>query len=139
MQWHPFTNLFSVEDAEKRAAAVFGLDIHFDRYGEFTPEEFDQLHVIGIRAQRGKTLREMFPDHDRPRGWAHFSNVVWQMNNKCSPIIVARMANEELRLLDGEHRLVAAYFMNSTIRVAFFFTSTIPPLGRCEVDRILVD
>ena len=78
-----------------------------------TPKEFELLGVHNHRAQLKKTLLEMFPEDDRPRGNDDIESVLYHLTtkSKVDPVMIYKYRNE-LTVVDGVHRLIAAYLLD---------------------------
>lgn len=88
--------------------------------------EFDRLNVQNHRADvNATTIDEIFPPEDRPRGEADISSIKYFMEsgNDVDPIMVLKYDNE-LYVIDGVHRLVAAYLLNCPIKYREYTVST---------------
>lgn len=107
-------------DARETARSMFDTEIEFSRYEEFTPAEFDALEVSNHRARLYSspgvraTLEDIFPESDRPRGAADLSSVIWAQTQHGLNISLLE-EDGHLTVLDGVHRIVAAYLANKTI------------------------
>jgi hypothetical protein len=88
-------------------------------YMTFTRERFDELKVQNHRASLGRTLDEIFPTNDRPRGQDDISSVEYHI--KCDVITPIVLLKNNIKgcdnyvVLDGAHRIVAAYLTNRLI------------------------
>ena len=98
--------------------------------GWFTAREFERLDVENHRARVGASLGEMYPDHASPShesdcaGSTHFDSIFWHMRHASAPVIVWKSGSTgRAVVLDGAHRLAAAFLMGSSIRVIFVETA----------------
>lgn len=91
------------------------LNLSVDEYIKMKPEN------SGLNRLRKKTVEEAY--NDKPRGDDDIKSVYYHMlTKKCvSPIVLIKVKDKKnktrLIKLDGVHRLVAAKFTNSQIRV----------------------
>lgn len=99
------------------ALSMFCVEIEPHEYNTVSPEEFDSMNVCNHRAKLGATLDEIFPVEDRPRGAEDIASVEYFLGCDAAvdPIMVLDYDND-LFVVDGVHRLVAAYILGSPIR-----------------------
>lgn len=118
--WHDSVDAQTVIDA-RVLAAQYGLGPLSARgYRWFSPSTFDEFGATNHRAQIGATLDEMYPDHDSKceyRAYSHHDSVEWHTRNASAPVIVwCDQLDERRCVLDGAHRIAAAYLTHSHIR-----------------------
>ena len=103
-------------DGRETARSQYGIEIKPVSRHVVSVSEFDSLGVGNHRAQVGKTLDDIFPPEDRPRGDADTSAVTHFMTARAevNPVMVLSR-DGQLTVLDGVHRLVAAYLLGSPI------------------------
>ena len=104
-------------DAKQTAKNNYNVDIQPLCYVQYTVDEFDNLRAENHRAVKNKSLEEIFPPNDRPRGEADIKSVKYHMSHKSHPIVLLKNDNipPGYIVLDGVHRIVAAYLTNSNI------------------------
>lgn len=115
-KWYKFADTQSLRDATETARTVYGVKIKQSEYTQFTIDEFENLHAENHRAVRGKSLVEIFPANDRPRGQQDIDSVKYHISHQSHPIILLKMDNSRWIVLDGVHRIIAAYIGGYNIR-----------------------
>ncbi len=113
-KWHAQVDPATLTDALATARALGFGELREVGYRVYSPAEFERLGATNHRARLGSTLEEIFPEHDRPRGDADISAVKYHMSARSSPIVL--LEDSGVIVLDGVHRLVAAYLMGGPIR-----------------------
>jgi hypothetical protein len=100
-------------DAKQTAKTHYGVNVRLHKYATYTPQEFDNLHVENHRAQLNATLEQMYElDNDQ-------LSVKYAMAHIVSPVAVLNNG-DSLAVLDGAHRIAAAYLTDTPIRAAIF-------------------
>lgn len=115
--WAPTVDTQTWVDASATAESLGLPPIRAVSYENFSPVEFSHLGASNHRARLGASLDEMFPLTDRPRGLADIDSVKWHMQNTSSPAVMFRGGDHGDIVLDGAHRIIAAFLTNSTVRV----------------------
>ena len=136
--WYDSPDAQTIGDATATAASMGlvpqGASVLTTGSGWFTAREFERLGVENHRARVGASLSEMYPDHAGPShgndraGSTHFDSIFWHMRHASAPVVVWKgqsTHNNPARhvVLDGAHRLAAAFLMGSSIRVIFVETA----------------
>lgn len=107
-------------DGVETAKSMFGIDIKPTEYFTVTVDDFAAMDVGNHRAVVGVPLERIYPADDSPRGAADVAAVNYFMNaDTVDPIMVLEYHNK-LYVIDGVHRLVAAYLTGSIIRYCRF-------------------
>lgn len=103
-------------DGIETAQSLFGKSIKQTSCNIVSSSEFDSMGVLNHRAKLNASLNDMFPEDDRPRGDADISavNFFTTTREPIDPIMVLNH-NDKLYVLDGVHRLIAAYLTDSPI------------------------
>ncbi len=109
-------------DAIKTAESMFGIVSYPTTYHVTTPAGFDLLEAKNHRARRGITLDDHFPPDNRPRGDRDISAVHYfaRADTSADPVAVL-LYKGNLYVIDGVHRLIAAYVTESPIRYCVFY------------------
>jgi hypothetical protein len=81
-------------------------------YTTHTPAEFDQLEITNHRARLNTNLTDMY-DNDRD-----VESVKHSMHSDVSPIAILEITPSTYVVLDGAHRIAAAYLTNTAIIAA---------------------
>lgn len=114
--WYQKVDNKTWTDAKQTAKNNYGVDIRPLYYVQYTIDESDNTRTENHRAVKGKSLEVLFPPGDRPRGDGDINSVKYHMSHKSHPIILLQREQLPPVVLDGVHRLVAAYLTNSNIR-----------------------
>jgi hypothetical protein len=85
-----------------------------------SPLGFDNLRVENHRAVLGQSLDDTFPISDRPRGIDDINSVNYFLNGGGAEPITVLIYKHRLTKLDGVHRLVASYILNSPIKWSLY-------------------
>jgi len=113
-----------MNDGIETARNMFGAEIQFTRAISVSAADFDAMCVQNHRAKLGASLDEIFPISDRPRG-ADDIKSVWYFIEKMRagddyvPIMLLEYA-DRYYVIDGVHRIVAAYLTNTTINCQIY-------------------
>lgn len=121
-QWYNMLDNQTLKDATETAKNLYGINITYYKSIMLTPEQFDKLNVLNHRAQLNKSLEEIFPYNDQPRGYKDITSVKYHMTHKSYPVVLLFYQNQFI-VLDGVHRIVAAYLTNSPIYAFIFITN----------------
>ena len=92
------------------------------RYETFTIDDFELLGIKNHRANKShKKPEDAYPVNNRPRGQNDIDSVNYaiQTTEQIDPIALFKTKNKTF-LLDGAHRIVAAYLTGSNIHAAIF-------------------
>ncbi len=98
------------------AKTMFDVEICFVKTVVINKQEFNDLGVQNHRARLDASLDEIFPPDDRPRGTDDETVRYFMETDKELPPIMILNIDNKLYMLDGVHRLVAAYLTNSPIK-----------------------
>jgi len=114
----------TLRDAKETASLLGYNSIKYSHRQIFTPEEFDSLNCQNHRARLGATLADIFPPEDCPRGPADISSVEYHMTTMAAISPVGMLLSPDgYIMLDGVHRLVAAYITSSPIHCHIYIPS----------------
>ncbi len=133
IQWND--TIRDEHDGRETARSMFGVDIQGGPYRMTDKHGFDQMNVENHRATLlAETPDDVFPEGQRPRGDADIESVRHHMstgirNDPIDPIMVLQHEGK-MYVLDGVHRLVAAYLTDSPIRYRLYTTQTLVPTVR---------
>jgi hypothetical protein len=111
-------------DGRETAKSMFGVDIQGGPYRMTDKHGFNQMNVENHRATlSAETPNDVFPEGQRPRGDADIESVRHHMSTEypIDPIMVLQH-DDKMYVLDGVHRLVAAYLTDSPIRYRVYTT-----------------
>lgn len=122
-------------DGIETARRMFGVEIEAGDCHFATKHEFDKMNVENHRARIDATKPEdMFPEGDRPRGDDDIASVKYFMNAvDVDPIMVLNHEGKKY-VLDGVHRLCAAYLRDSPIKYCEYKTAGVVGGERASID-----
>lgn len=114
-------------DGRETARSMFGTEIVGGEYVYADKIEFDCMRMQNHRATLdAKTVEDVFPPGDRPRGDDDVKSVRHHMTTDADvdPVMVF-LDEDTYTVLDGVHRIVAAYLTNSPIRYRVYRRATL--------------
>ncbi len=132
--WAPFIDENTLHDGSETARKLFGASVKPKSRGHCNKYEFELMNVQNHRANIGaKSIDDMFPVDQRPRGDSDVTAVKYFMEaGAASPIMLVDHCGE-LIVVDGVHRLCAAYLLNSDISYEIYdIVYTIDDLAALE-------
>lgn len=109
-------------DGRETARNMFDVEIRLVEYGSVDKFGFDKMKVNNHRVTLFvENAEQIFPKNNRPRGDNDIKSIEYHMNTKAyvDPIMILNYQGK-LYVLDGVHRLVAAYIVNSNIRYSIW-------------------
>lgn len=124
--WRTYAHFFAPQCARALTKTEFDAQIQSATKLCITSEQFVALGVGNERLERywgKKTPEEVYPEGDRPRGQQDIDSIIMLMKTTTpvSPVLIGHVRYkdgfEQLVVLDGMHRIIAAYLSGRCLAV----------------------
>ncbi len=124
--WRTYVQFFAPQCASVVTKTEFDAQIQSATKLCITSEQFVALGVGNERLERywgKKTPEEVYPEGDRPRGQQDIDSIIMLMKTTTpvSPVLIGHVRYkdgfEQLVVLDGMHRIIAAYLSGRCLAV----------------------